>query len=87
MKQFALLHITDSAYCFPKSEHEMVIRLRTAKNDMQKVWILYESKYVIGESQKRKLMKKELSGDLYDYYSITLDLEDTRLAYVFYLYV
>ncbi len=86
MNRFALLHITDSAYCFPKSEHEMVIRLRTAKNDIQKAWIIYESKYVIGESQKKELMDKELSGELYDYYSITLDLEDTRLAYVFYLY-
>ncbi len=86
MNQFALLHITDSAYCFPTSEHEIVIRLRTAKNDLQKVWIVYESKYVIGNSQKKELMQKELSGELYDYYSITLNLQDTRLAYVFYLY-
>ena len=86
MNRFALLHITDSAYCFPKSEHEMVIRLRTAKDDIQKAWIIYESKYVIGESQKKELMTKELSGELYDYYSVTLDLQDTRLAYVFYLY-
>ena len=86
MNQFALLHITDSAYCFPTSEHEIVIRLRTAKNDIENVWIVYESKYVIGNSQKKELMKKELSGALYDYYSITLKLEDTRLAYVFYLH-
>ena len=86
MNQFALLHITDSAYCFPISEHEIVIRLRAAKNDLQKAWIVYESKYVIGNSQKKELMKKELSGELYDYYSITLNLQDTRLAYVFYLY-
>ncbi len=86
MNEFALLHITDSAYCFPISEHEIVIRLRTAKNDLQKVWIVYESKYVIGCCQKKELMKKELSGELYDYYSVTLNLQDTRLAYVFYLF-
>ena len=86
MNQLALLHITDSAYCFPISEHEIVIRLRTAKNDLQKVWIVYESKYVIGCCQKKELMKKELSGELYDYYSVTLNLRDTRLAYVFYLF-
>ncbi len=86
MNRFALLHITDSAYCFPISEHEIVIRLRTAKNDIEKAWILYESKYVIGESQRKLPMEKELSGELYDYYSIKLELQDTRLAYVFYLY-
>ena len=78
--------MTDSAYSFPVSEHEIVIRLRTARDDIEKAWIVYESKYVIGESQKKALMEKELSGQLYDYYSIKLDLTDTRLAYVFYLY-
>lgn len=86
MNQFALLHITDSEYCFPVSENEIVIRLRTAKNDIERAYIIYESKYVIGNSQQKLQMKKELSGELYDYYSIRLKLEDTRLAYVFYLY-
>ena len=86
MNHFALLHITDSAYCFPVSEHEIVIRLRTAKDDIEKAWIIYESKYEIGQTQKKEAMNKELSGELYDYYSIKLDLEDTRLAYVFYLF-
>lgn len=86
MNQFALLHITDSEYCFPVSENEIVIRLRTAKNDIERAYIIYESKYVIGTSQQKLQMKKELSGELYDYYSIRLKLEDTRLAYVFYLY-
>lgn len=86
MNQFALLHITDSEYCFPVSENEIVIRLRTAKNDIERAYIIYESKYVIGYSQQKLQMKKELSGELYDYYSIRLKLEDTRLAYVFYLY-
>ncbi|WP_029232883.1 glycoside hydrolase family 13 protein [Butyrivibrio sp. VCB2006] len=86
MNQFALLHMTDSAYCFPVSEHEIVIRLRTARGDIEKAWIIFESKYVIGESQKKLPMEKVLSGELYDYYSVKLDLEDTRLAYVFYLW-
>ncbi len=85
MNKLALQHITDSSYCFPISEKEMVIRLRTAKDDIKKAWIIYESKYKIGEVQKKLPMEKELCGSLYDYYSITLELDDTRLAYVFYL--
>lgn len=85
MNKFALLHIPDSAYCFPVSDKEIVIRLRTAKNDIKEAFIIFESKYKIGESQQRLPMKKALSGALFDYYSIRLKLEDTRLAYVFYL--
>lgn len=85
MNELALLHITDSAYCFPISENSIVIRLRTAKNDIAAVWVLYESKYKIGKRHYRAPMHKILSGRLYDYYSVTLTLEDTRLAYVFYL--
>ena len=31
-------------------------------------------------------MEKKFSGGLYDYYSVTLDLTDTRIGYVFYVY-
>ena len=85
MNELALLHITDSAYCFPISENSIVIRLRTAKNDITDAWVLYESKYKIGEQHNKAVMHKMLRGKLYDYYSVTLTLEDTRLAYVFYL--
>ncbi|MBR1743401.1 MAG: alpha-glycosidase [Lachnospiraceae bacterium] len=86
MNKYATLHIMDSAYCFPVTEHDIVIRLRTAHDDMDKVWLIYESKYVFGESQKRTEMNLTFSGEVFDYYSVRLHLEDTRLAYVFYLY-
>lgn len=85
MNESALLHITDSAYCFPISENKITIRIRTAKDDIHKVWLLFESKYKIGEVHKKASMHKTLSGRIYDYYSVTLTLEDTRLAYVFFL--
>lgn len=83
MNRYAMQHIVDSAYCFPVSEKEIVIRLRTARNDMQWVQIIYESKYVFGEKQQRAFMEKAYTSELYDYYVIHLELEDTRLAYVF----
>lgn len=85
MNRFAVQHIVDSSYCFPVDLHEITLRLRTAKNDVKEVWVIYESKYVIGETQKKALMEKKYTGGLYDYYSVTLNLEDTRLAYVFYI--
>lgn len=85
MNRHAIQHIVDSAYCFPVADKEIVIRLRTARNDIQWVQIIYESKYIFGMSQKRAYMVKAYASKLYDYYEIKLQLTDTRLAYVFYI--
>ena len=85
MNKYAIGHIADSSYCFPISKNEMVLRLRTGKDDIACAEVLYESKYVIGETQKRAVMRKAYTGELYDFYEVTLKLTDTRLAYVFYV--
>lgn len=83
MNRHAMLHIVDSSYCFPVAEKEIVLRLRTARDDIQSVQVIYENKYVFGMTQKKASMTKAYTSELYDYYSILLKLEDTRLAYVF----
>ncbi len=85
MNKCAIEHIVDSAYCFPISSNEIVLRLRTAKDDLVSAKVFYESKYVIGESHKEALMTKTYVGEIFDYYEVTLRLTDTRLAYVFYV--
>ena len=86
MNRHAIQHIVDSSYCFPISSKQITLRLRTAKNDIERAWVIYESKYVIADRQQKVEMKKKFSGGLYDYYSVTLDLTDTRIGYVFYVY-
>lgn len=85
MNEHGMLHIADSAYCFPVSEKELVLRLRTAKGDIKKASVIYESKYVFGEKQKTQDMEKAYSDRIYDYFVVRLKTEDTRLAYVFYV--
>lgn len=85
MNRCAVLHIPDSSYCFPVALKEIVLRLRTAKNDIVRAQVIYENKYVIGGSQKRADMRKAYTGELFDFYEVKLSLEDTRLAYVFYI--
>ncbi len=85
MNRYGITHITDSSYCFPISSNEIVLRLRTVRDDIKQAYVIYESKYVFGEEQKRKEMEKAYTGQLFDYYTVTLTLEDTRLAYVFYV--
>ena len=85
MNRYAMYHAADSAYCFPVSEEEIVLRLRCARDDLKRVQVIYESKYVFGERRKRADMRKAYSGELYDYYTVTLRLAGAKLAYVFYL--
>ena len=86
MNGCALQHIMDSQYCFAVSGNEVCIRLRTAGGDIKEAYIFYESKYRIAHEQKKARMSKCYEGSIYDWYSIRLKLEDTRLAYVFYIY-
>lgn len=83
MNRYAIQHIADSSYCFPISKNEIVLRLRTGKDDIACARVLYESKYVIGQKQKSAMMRKAYTGEIFDFYEVRLTLEDTRLAYVF----
>lgn len=86
MNRYAIHHTIDSPYCFPVSENEIVLRLRTAKSDIKKAYVIYENKYIFGMKQKKEEMYKAYETELFDYYIIKLCLADTRLAYVFYVY-
>ena len=83
MNKQALLHIQDSPYCFPVAENEMVLRIRTAKNDADRVSVIFESKYNIALKQQKSPMEKAYTNELFDWYEVRLHLKDTRLAYVF----
>ncbi|MBR5732875.1 MAG: alpha-glycosidase [Lachnospiraceae bacterium] len=85
MNRTALLHITDSNYCFPVSGNEIVIRFRAAKNDLKRVDLIYESKYFIAKRQKKAEMRKAYTTGLFDFYEIRLKLKDVRFAYIFLL--
>ena len=83
MNQYALLHIPDSRYCFATGPKEVVIRLRTSKEDDLKVSIVYASKYEIANMQQEEEMTKYCEDALYRFYETKLSLTDVRLAYVF----
>lgn len=86
MNELAILHTMDSEYAYATSEHDIHIRIRCAKGDLKKVWLLYESKYRMVDRQRKKPMRKLFEGRLFDYYGIDLHVEDVRFAYIFYLY-
>lgn len=84
MNEYAILHKPDSNFCFPTGEKQIVLRLRTMREDqLEKVSVIYGFKYDFHNVRKECEMKKKYEDRYFDYYEITLDLEDVRLAYVF----
>ncbi len=84
MNQKALLHKSDSKFCFPTGEKSLVLRLQTDKDDIfDKVEVIYANKYTIYHGQEKSEMEIKYTDSLYNTYEIELHLEDVRLAYVF----
>lgn len=84
MNENAILHIPDSRFCFAISQKELVIRLRTAKEDEKaQVYLVYGCKYDFATIRNRVKMEICYRDRLFDYYEITLTLADVRIAYIF----
>ena len=85
MNKTALLHIPGSQYSFAYGEHELRIRLRAAKDDLDEVTLIYAVKYDWLTDRKTLAMRKSCSDELYDYYTARLSVPDPRIGYIFYL--
>ena len=85
MNKAAILHIPKSQYSFAYSTGELRIRLRAAKSELDKVEIIYAVKYDWLKDRKTKLMQKSHSDALYDYYTVSLDVPDSRIGYIFFI--
>lgn len=84
MEKSSLIHYSDSIYSFPISENEVEIRLLAKKDDdIKKVELIYNDKYVFHEQVYSKVILKTYSDNLYDYYVIRVKLADVRFAYIF----
>ena len=85
MNKTAILHIPESQYSFAYGDHELRIRLRAARGDLDSVTLIYAVKYDWLTHRKSCPMQKSYSDDLYDYYTAALSVPDPRIGYVFYL--
>ncbi len=80
----SLKHKNDSIYSFPISSDEIEIRLLTkANDDIKKVELIYNDKYLFHSGIKSVEMHKICSDGIYDYYIKQMKLVDKRFAYVF----
>lgn len=85
MNKAAILHVPKSQYSFAYGKEELRIRLRAAKSELDKVEIIYAVKYDWLKDRKTKVMQNSYSDALYDYYTVSLDVPDSRIGYIFLL--
>ena len=86
MNKHAVLHIPESKYCFALSKEEVVIRLRTAKEDADaglKVRLIYGVKYDYKEKRFTVDVPLKYEDEIFAYYEIQLKINDVRLVYIF----
>lgn len=84
MNEQGMLHIPDSRFCFSLNTRNLILRLRVDRRDkIEKVEVIYESKYVIQQKQQCREMERKYEDRLFAYYEILLPLEDVRFAYLF----
>lgn len=84
MEPRAILHRSRSVDCFPVSEHGLCLRLRTGRGDFDRVSVIYtDNKFTWTERRVERTMERALSDSRYDYYTVRLDGEDSRFAYLF----
>lgn len=87
MKKEAVLHIPLSQYAYAEDEQTLVIRIRTAKNDIEKCHLFYGDRVDVQEPIRTKelCMEKVSSDDLFDYFEGCVKDIYTRVCYYFLL--
>ncbi|MDP4145570.1 MAG: glycoside hydrolase family 13 protein [Bacillota bacterium] len=83
----AVYHEIDSDYAYALSKRELLVKLRTKKDDVKKVNLVYLDKYKYGRTKESFWleMKKVASDLLFDYYEAIVEVNMISVWYYFQL--
>lgn len=88
MLKEAIYHQPYDNYAYPVGEEKLYLQLRVKKNDLTKVYIIYDGRFRNWD-QSPPRYKKELtkysSDHLYDYYQVEIEYSTTKFRYFFLL--
>lgn len=87
IKREAILHIPLSQYAFANTESNMTIRLRTARNNVERVVLWYGDRVPPSDPSHfiPVQMDKIMSAGLFDYFDATFETPFERVCYYFQL--
>ena len=81
----AIYHKIDSDYCYALSKQQLLVKIRTKKDDVNIIKLIYMDKYKYGKTGESFSvhMKKVATDILFDYYETIIDL---KMIYVWYYF-
>lgn len=85
MELTAIYHRPESEYAYLYKEGQLHIRIRTQKNDVQKVILHYGDPFIFIEDkyEAKKEMTKVTSDALLDYWQVAVSVDFARIQYLF----
>lgn len=83
MNKHAIYHTTDVPYVYGIDENTLLVRVRTAKNDMDKCLIYYKDRYDWENPFMTKNMILAESDGLFDYFEAEISVDEQRYRYYF----
>lgn len=85
MNTAAIYHRPESEFAYLYEKDVLHLRLRTAKEDVSRVKLIWGDPYLVEKGQRKEPveMRKKLSTDIYDYWFISVKAPFNRLSYAF----
>jgi cyclomaltodextrinase len=83
MNKHAIYHITETPYAYGKDLNTLIIRIRTAKDDIKKCNIYYKDRYNWQDPYAVIEMKITAQADLFDYFETMVSVDKNRYRYYF----
>ncbi|MGH4119355.1 alpha-glycosidase [Clostridium sp.] len=83
MNKHAIYHITETPYAYGKDLNTLVLRIRTAKDDIKKCNLYYKDRYNWVDPYDVKEMEITSQSELFDYYETMVSVEKNRYRYYF----
>ena len=83
MNKHAIMHLTEVPFTYGVDENTLLVRIRTAKEDIKTCEIYYKDRYDWDNDFKVKEMAVKESDGLFDYFETTLVVEEKRYRYFF----
>lgn len=85
MNKYAILHISDTPYAYAENNDTLVIRLRSAKDDLKSCILYYKDRYDWETPYSSIEMQKADTSLLFDYYRAAVSIKSNRYRYFFQL--
>lgn len=83
MNKHAIFHILDVPYVYGIDKENLIVRIRTAKGEMESLIIHYKDRYDWENPFNKKKMYLAETDSLFDYYEVQLHVKEQRYRYFF----